>query len=1069
MIVDGQRRTDSRPRWSFARIISTLAVVSSVITAPVAATVAVQAVTAAPAAAAANLTCATNLTYVLNGTGAFYQANETTGALSAAAGNFGVGTLNGFGVGPNGADAFAVQQTASGAGAAKVYELTLSTGVVTTINVTAAANQALIAGAVNPVTGIFYYAGYTGTGAAATYDIYGVTAAGVSIGLVATGAAPNANTGDIAFDGAGNLYILAGATGTATVYSTTTALPTAATGTPVALTLKKLATLTGAGTYYGMSIDPNGFLYALNASTPSLTPVNTNTGALGTPVTLTGTGSTGLVDSGSCAFNGTVSVVKNIVARVASGDQFTVSVASGATTLDTGTTTGSTTGSQTAPAEVAGPVIGNLGVSYTASEAASGTTNLLDYASSYSCPDANNTGTSVTSTAIGTGSKTFTLAALGNFAVNQYVQIASSANSANYMYGQITAVNAATPSITVNVTAVGGSGTLASWNLTAIVAQGTGTTTTFTFPALDGSQGASITCTFTNSPALKVTKVASPTTVTAAGQTVTYTFTATNTGTTAMSGVGITDTQTAPAGSLNATPACTGLTNPTATCSGTTTTLAAGQTATFTATYTVTQADMNNGAIADSAVAYGTPTGGSQYNSLPATASVTATQTPGLTITKTPSPTSVSAVGSVVTYTFTVKNTGNVTLTGIVVNDTQTSPAGSLTSGPTCLATTLAPGISTTCTATYTTTQADLDNGSIADSATATGTPPSGTPYTTPIPGTANVTASQTPGLTIAKTANPTTVSAVGNVVTYTFTVKNTGNVDLTGIVVNDTQNSPAGSLTSGPTCLATSLAPGISTTCTATYTTAQADLDKGSITDSATATGTLPNATKYTTPIPATATVTATQTAGLTISKTANPTTVNAVGSLVTYTFTVKNTGNIDLTGIVVNDTQNSPAGSLTSGPTCLATSLAPGISTTCTATYTVAQADLNKGSITDSATATGTLPNSTTYTTPTPATATVTATQTAGLTISKTASPTTVSAVGNVVTYTFTVKNTGNVTLTTVGVNDTQNAPAGSLTSGPTCTSLTSPTATCTRYVHDTAAEPGRHLHRDLHHGPS
>jgi len=40
----------------------------------------------------------------------------------------------------------------------------------------------------------------------------------------------------------------------------------------------------------------------------------------------------------------------------------------------------------------------------------------------------------------------------------------------------------------------------------------------------------------------------------------------------------------------------------------------------------------------------------------------------------------------------------------------------------------LAPGAWETCTATYTVTQADIDNGSVNDSATVSGVPPSGPP-----------------------------------------------------------------------------------------------------------------------------------------------------------------------------------------------------------------------------------------------------------------------------------------------------------------------------------------------------
>lgn len=74
--------------------------------------------------------------------------------------------------------------------------------------------------------------------------------------------------------------------------------------------------------------------------------------------------------------------------------------------------------------------------------------------------------TSTTSLTIGTGSKSLTLAQTGKgFNVNSYVTIASTANPANFMFGQITAFTAATGAMTVNVLSVGGSGTLASWSI----------------------------------------------------------------------------------------------------------------------------------------------------------------------------------------------------------------------------------------------------------------------------------------------------------------------------------------------------------------------------------------------------------------------------------------------------------------------------------------------------------------------------------------------------------------------------------------------------------------------------
>lgn len=77
-------------------------------------------------------------------------------------------------------------------------------------------------------------------------------------------------------------------------------------------------------------------------------------------------------------------------------------------------------------------------------------------------------GTSATSTLIATGSKTFVTQAGMSLSVGQYIRLASAANNANYMAGNITAY--AGTSMTVNVTDIGGSGTFADWqiNITGI-------------------------------------------------------------------------------------------------------------------------------------------------------------------------------------------------------------------------------------------------------------------------------------------------------------------------------------------------------------------------------------------------------------------------------------------------------------------------------------------------------------------------------------------------------------------------------------------------------------------------
>jgi uncharacterized repeat protein (TIGR01451 family) len=221
----------------------------------------------------------------------------------------------------------------------------------------------------------------------------------------------------------------------------------------------------------------------------------------------------------------------------------------------------------------------------------------------------------------------------------------------------------------------------------------------------------------------------------------------------------------------------------------------------------------------------------------PSSVTVPEPPAPALAVVKTANTTAITAVGQEITYSFLVTNTGNVTLTDATVTEGTFTGSGTL-SAPVCpaAAASLLPGENVTCTATYTVTQADLDAGSITNTATATGTPPTGAPPVSP-PSTATVPSTATGELGAVKSAHPVDVDGndvidAGDRIDWTVVVTNLGNATVTGIAISD---PTAGAVT----CPARILAPGESMTCTApSHTITAADVARGKVANTAFVTG---------------------------------------------------------------------------------------------------------------------------------------------------------------------------------------------------------------------------------------
>ncbi|WGM22906.1 SpaA isopeptide-forming pilin-related protein (plasmid) [Paenarthrobacter sp. OM7] len=361
------------------------------------------------------------------------------------------------------------------------------------------------------------------------------------------------------------------------------------------------------------------------------------------------------------------------------------------------------------------------------------------------------------------------------------------------------------------------------------------------------------------------------------------------------------------------------------------------------------------------------------------------TPTTSYTTAKAVSPAVGARPGDVLTYTITVKNTGDqpygptaasftddlaeVLDDATLVPGSVTSTAGTATQNGTKISwigpLAVAPAAGSTATITYQlkVNAPPTGNKSLKNvvSPTASGgqcATASGCTTTTPV---------QIPSLTMVKSVAETDL-LVGQTLHYSFVIKNTGNVTLAPVSVTESAFSGTGTAPA-ITCpaAAASLVPNGQVTCTATYTVTQADVDAGVVTNTAVAKGKPPVGPDVTTP-PSSAQVPSAPSPALIFAKSADASAVTdpaAIGNTITYMFTAQNTGNVTLTAVTINDPMPGLSALNYSWPGPVGT-LAPGQSVTATATYTVSQSDLDAKQVKNTATASGQPPAGPTVTPP-------------------------------------------------------------------------------------------------------
>jgi gliding motility-associated-like protein/uncharacterized repeat protein (TIGR01451 family) len=442
------------------------------------------------------------------------------------------------------------------------------------------------------------------------------------------------------------------------------------------------------------------------------------------------------------------------------------------------------------------------------------------------------------------------------------------------------------------------------------------------------------------------------------GETIGYVFTVTNTGNVTLTDVNVTD----------GVPV-----------SGTTiASLAPGaeDATSFTAAYTITQADIDAGEFSNQATAEGTAPDGSLVGDLSDDDSVleddpTITvlcQDPSIALIKVGTFNDEDGDGcadvkETISYIFRVINNGNMTISNITVNDSLVNVQGAPIS--------LLPGEEdNTFFATYLITQADINNGSVTNQAEAIGFDPSGaqvsdlsdeSSYFEDDP-TITILCNN-PIIALIKTGTPADENGngcidLGETIIYDFVVTNLGNVTLTQVIVKDEMVTIQGD--------PVTIFAGDSDTETfsASYIVKQDDVDAGFVSNQAIAEGIDPmgnlvdDLSDDNSNFEDDSTISVLcQNPLMSVEKTGvfndeNGNFITEVGETISYVFIVTNTGNVTLYNITLEDPL---PGIIISGGSIA--ELTPGEvdDTTFTAEYTVTQADINAGKVINQAIATG------------------------------------------------------------------------------------------------------------------
>lgn len=432
-----------------------------------------------------------------------------------------------------------------------------------------------------------------------------------------------------------------------------------------------------------------------------------------------------------------------------------------------------------------------------------------------------------------------------------------------------------------------------------------------------------------------------------------------------------------------------------------------GETIECSADYAITQADLDAGTVTNIATAtvYG-------VNSNQVTTTVPTVPAKALTLTKTVNPTTYDRVGQIITFQYVIKNSGSSALGPAQFTVADTLIATPVNCGEATL--TLAPNATVTCSANYTVTQADLGLAAITSNATASGggAGPSQ-------PATASITKGPTSSLVAGSTIQHQVVEGE-----WLWQIARCYGADPVKTVAANPQLANPAQIKAGITVTVPNIGSNgkiyAPQPCVGKHTVQAGDTWSSIAAKYGADAGLLQIVNSYTLTVGKDVKVPfyteglnisvnntpSTSTNALALTVTAAPTTYSQVGQVITLNFVVKNNGTTTLgpTQFTVT-TPLISATAFNCGPA--STTLAPSATTTCSANYTITQADLGFSAITIKATASGGGVGSS------PAAEINLIKSVALLTLTTTANSTTYNQTGQVITFTYVIKNSGTATL--------------------------------------------------------